>query len=251
MKDNSDMKDKYALVTGAAKGIGKSCVLHLAKMGINVAINYRTSKKEAELLLKEVEAMGVKSLIVKANVSDLNEVKNMTKAILQDFPRIDILVNNAGIIDDTLIVRMKDENWKPVIDTNLNGTFYCTREFVREMMSNRWGRIINIGSIVGSRGNAGQTNYSTSKAGIIGFTKSLAKELAARNITANVIEPGYIDTDTVAVLGDKFKENIRKKIPMGDLGTPDDLGPIVAFIASDQARYITGQVISVDGGLAV
>jgi len=251
MKDNSEMNDRYALVTGAAKGIGKSCVLHLAKMGINVAINYRSSKKEAELLLKEIEAIGVKGLIVKANVSDLNEVKNMTKSILCHFPRIDILVNNAGIIDDTLIVRMKDENWKPVIDTNLNGTFYCTREFIREMMSNRWGRIINIGSIVGSRGNAGQSNYSTSKAGIIGFTKSLAKELAARNITANVIEPGYIDTDTVAVLGDKFKDTIKGKIPMGYLGTPDDLGPIVAFIASDQARYITGQVIAVDGGLAV
>ncbi|PZC42928.1 MAG: 3-oxoacyl-[acyl-carrier protein] reductase [Chloroflexi bacterium] len=251
MKDNSEMNDRYALVTGAAKGIGKSCVLHLAKMGINVAINYRSSKKEAELLLKEIEAIGVKGLIVKANVSDLNEVKNMTKSILCHFPRIDILVNNAGIIDDTLIVRMKDENWKPVIDTNLNGTFYCTREFIREMMSNRWGRIINIGSIVGSRGNAGQSNYSTSKAGIIGFTKSLAKELAARNITANVIEPGYIDTDTVAVLGDKFKGTIKGKIPMGYLGTPDDLGPIVAFIASDQARYITGQVIAVDGGLAV
>ena len=251
MKDNSDMNDKYALVTGAAKGIGKSCVLHLAKMGINVAINYRSSEKEASLLLKEVESIGVKGLIVKADVSDLNEVKNMAKTVLQKFPRIDILVNNAGIIDDTLIVRMKDENWKPVIDTNLNGTFYCTREFVREMMSNRWGRIINIGSIVGSRGNPGQTNYSTSKAGIIGFTKSLAKELAPRNITANVIEPGYIDTDTVAVLGHKFKENIRKKIPMGELGTPDDIAPIVAFIASDQARYITGQVISVDGGLAV
>ena len=251
MKDNSEMNDKYALVTGAAKGIGKSSVLHLAKMGINVAINYRSSKKEAELLLKEIEAIGVKGLIVKANVSDLNEVKNMTKSILCHFPRIDILVNNAGIIDDTLIVRMKDENWKPVIDTNLNGTFYCTREFVREMMSNRWGRIINIGSIVGSRGNAGQSNYSTSKAGIIGFTKSLAKELASRSITANVIEPGYIDTDTVAVLGDKFKDTIKGKIPMGYLGTPDDLGPIVAFIASDQARYITGQVICVDGGLAV
>jgi 3-oxoacyl-[acyl-carrier protein] reductase len=251
MKDNSEMNDRYALVTGAAKGIGKSSVLHLAKMGINVAINYRSSKKEAELLLKEIEAIGVKGLIVKANVSDLNEVKNMTKSILCHFPRIDILVNNAGIIDDTLIVRMKDENWKPVIDTNLNGTFYCTREFVREMMSNRWGRIINIGSIVGSRGNAGQSNYSTSKAGIIGFTKSLAKELASRSITANVIEPGYIDTDTVAVLGDKFKDTIKGKIPMGYLGTPDDLGPIVAFIASDQARYITGQVIAVDGGLAV
>ena len=251
MKDNSEMNDRYALVTGAAKGIGKSSVLHLAKMGINVAINYRSSKKEAELLLKEIEAIGVKGLIVKANVSDLNEVKNMTKSILCHFPRIDILVNNAGIIDDTLIVRMKDENWKPVIDTNLNGTFYCTREFVREMMSNRWGRIINIGSIVGSRGNAGQSNYSTSKAGIIGFTKSLAKELASRSITANVIEPGYIDTDTVAVLGDKFKDTIKGKIPMGYLGTPDDLGPIVAFIASDQARYITGQVICVDGGLAV
>ena len=251
MKDNSEMNDRYALVTGAAKGIGKSSVLHLAKMGINVAINYRSSKKEAELLLKEIEAIGVKGLIVKANVSDLNEVKNMTKSILCHFPRIDILVNNAGIIDDTLIVRMKDENWKPVIDTNLNGTFYCTREFVREMMSNRWGRIINIGSIVGSRGNAGQSNYSTSKAGIIGFTKSLAKELASRSITANVIEPGYIDTDTVAALGDKFKDTIKGKIPMGYLGTPDDLGPIVAFIASDQARYITGQVICVDGGLAV
>ena len=251
MKDNSDMKDKYALVTGAAKGIGKSSVLHLAKAGINVAINYRSSEKEAELLRKEVEALGVKSLIVKADVGDVDEVKNMAKTVLQDFPRIDILVNNAGIIDDTLIVRMKDENWKPVIDTNLNGTFYCTREFIRGMMSNRWGRIINIGSIVGSRGNAGQTNYSASKAGVIGLTKSIAKELAPRNITANVIEPGYIDTDTVAVLGDEFKEVIRSRIPMGELGKPDDLGPLVAFIASDHARYMTGQVICVDGLLAV
>ena len=245
------MKDKYALVTGAAKGIGRSCVLHLAKLGINVAINYRSSSKQAASLSKEIEALGVKSLAIQADVSDLGEVQNMIKAILKDFPRIDILVNNAGIIDDTLLVRMKDDQWTNVINTNLNGTFYCTRELVRGMMTNRWGRIINIGSIVGSRGNPGQTNYSTSKAGIIGFAKSLAKELASRNITVNVVEPGYIDTDTVAVLGNKFKESMQAKIPMGELGTPDDLGPLVAFLASDQARYITGQVISVDGGLAV
>ena len=242
---------KYALVTGAAKGIGRSSALRLAEVGVNVAVNYRSSGDEAESLAAELVGMGVEAFTVRADVGDLDQVKGMADEIGRRFPQVDILVNNAGIIDDTLLVRMGDEAWSSVITTNLSGTFFCTRAFARGMMQRRWGRVISIGSIVGLRGNPGQANYAASKAGIIGFTKSVARELAARGVTANVVTPGYTSTETVENLGDRFKERMRGMIPMGELGEPDDVGHLVAYLASEKARYVTGQVISVDGGLAV
>ena len=249
--DEGGVAGRYALVTGAAKGIGRSCALRLGELGVNVAVNYRSSREEALSLVEELSALGVESFEVQADVGDLDQVRAMAQEVGRRFPKVDILVNNAGIIDDTLLVRMGDEAWRRVIDTNLNGTFYCTRAFARGMMQRRWGRIISVGSIVGLRGNAGQANYAASKAGIIGFTQSVAKELARRGVTANVVAPGYTSTETVEVLGEEFKENIRTLIPMGELGRPDDVGHLVAFLASEKARYITGQAICVDGGLAV
>lgn len=250
-EDASGITGKYALVTGAAKGIGRSSALRLAEMGVNVAINFRSSETEATALVGKLTALGVEAFSVQADVSQLDQVKAMVKNVDDHFPHIDILVNNAGIIDDSLLVRMGDDAWSKVMETNLNGTFYCTRAYVRGMMQRRWGRIINVGSIVGIRGNAGQANYGASKAGIIGFTKSVAKELAPRGVTANVVTPGYIRTETVEVLGEKFEERMRALIPMGAIGEPDDIGHMVAYVASEKASYMTGQVISVDGGLAV
>ena len=251
MTDANGIAGKYALVTGAAKGIGRSSALKLAEMGVNIAVNYRSSQTEAEELAEELTGMGVQAFTVQADVGVLDDVKAMVKTVGEHFPQVDILVNNAGIIDDGLLVRMSDTAWSRVIETNLNGTFYCTRAYVRGMMQRRWGRVINIGSIVGIRGNAGQANYSASKAGVIGFTKSVAKELATRGVTVNVITPGYITTETVAVLGEEFQEKMRGLIPMGQMGEPDDIGHMVAYVASEKARYMTGQVVSVDGGLAV
>ena len=207
--DEGGIAGRYALVTGAAKGIGRSSALRLAELGVNVAVNYRSSVEEAHSLVAELSAMGVESFAVRADVGALAEVRAMADEVGRRFPRVDILVNNAGIIDDTLLVRMGDEAWSKVIDTNLNGTFYCTRAFARGMMQRRWGRIISIGSIVGLRGNAGQANYAASKAGIIGFTQSVAKELAKRGVTANVVAPGYTSTETVEVLGEEFQDRIR------------------------------------------
>lgn len=248
---DSNISGKIALVTGAGKGIGRASALRLAEKGANVVVNYKTSRNEAEELVQEIEAMGCEGLAVQADVGRLDQVKDMIDTIDRHFGQIDILVNNAGIIDDTLIMRMSDDQWRRIIETNLDGTFYCSRAVVRGMVKQRWGRIINIGSIVGTHGNAGQTNYSASKAGIEGFTKALAKELANRSVTVNVVAPGYITTETVEILGEKFKERILGMIPMGYLGDPDDIGHMVAYLASDKARYITGQVIAVDGGLAV
>ena len=250
-EDANGIAGKYALITGAAKGIGRSSALRLAEMGVNVAINYRSSGPEAEVLVHELTAMGVEAFSVQADVGHLGQVKAMVETVAERFPYIDILVNNAGIIDDTLLMRMSDDAWSAVMETNLNGTFYCTRAYVRGMMQRRWGRVINVGSIVGIRGNPGQANYAASKAGIIGFTKSVAKELATRGVTANVVTPGYVRTKTVEVLGEKFEERMRALIPMGAIGEPDDIGHMVAYVASEKAHYMTGQVISIDGGLAV
>ncbi|MXX52544.1 MAG: SDR family oxidoreductase, partial [Dehalococcoidia bacterium] len=186
-----------------------------------------------------------------ADVSSLDEVSNMVDEVTERFGQIDILVNNAGIISDSLLIRMSDEAWDDVITTNLNGTFYCTRAVLRGMIRRRWGRIINIGSVVGIRGNIGQVNYSASKAGIIGFTKALAKEVASRNITVNTVTPGYINTDTVDVLPQATKDRIMTWIPQGHFGEVDDVAYMVAFIASEKARYMTGQVVSIDGGMAI
>ena len=247
----TELKGKVALVTGAAKGIGKAAAVRLAEEGVNVAINYNSSKQEAEDTVKLLKSFGIDSISCQADVGNLDQVTKMVDDVTEQFGQIDILVNNAGIIDDGLLLRMSDEAWARVINTNLNGTFYCTRAVLRTMVRSRWGRIINIGSVVGLRGNIGQTNYTASKAAINGFTFALAKEVATRNITVNTITPGYIHTDTVDVLSDKQKDTIMTWIPMARFGEVDDIAHMVAYLASEKAKYITGQIISVDGGMAI
>ncbi len=247
----TELKGKVALVTGAAKGIGKAAAVKLAEEGVHVAINYNSSKQEAEETVKDLKEFGIDSISCQADVGNLGQVTKMVNEVSEHFGQIDILVNNAGIIDDGLLLRMSDEAWERVINTNLNGTFYCSRAVLRTMVRARWGRIINIGSVVGLRGNIGQTNYTASKAAINGFTFALAKEVATRNITVNTITPGYIHTDTVDVLSDKQKDTIMTWIPMARFGEVDDIAHMVAYLASEKAKYITGQVISVDGGMAI
>ena len=247
----TELKGKVALVTGAAKGIGKAAAVRLAEEGVNVAINYNSSKQEAEDTVKLLKSFGIDSISCQADVGNLDQVTKMVDDVTEQFGQIDILVNNAGIIDDGLLLRMSDEAWARVINTNLNGTFYCSRAVLRTMVRSRWGRIINIGSVVGLRGNIGQTNYTASKAAINGFTFALAKEVATRNITVNTITPGYIHTDTVDVLSDKQKDTIMTWIPMARFGEVDDIAHMVAYLASEKAKYITGQIISVDGGMAI
>ena len=247
----SDISGRFALVTGASKGIGKASALRLGEEGVNVAVNYNSSQAEAEDTVERLTEMGVQAFIVKGDVSNLDEVTGMVDEVTERFGQIDILVNNAGIISDSLLIRMSDKAWEDVINTNLSGTFYCTRAVLRGMIRRRWGRIINIGSVVGIRGNIGQVNYSASKAGIIGFTKALAKEVASRNITVNTVTPGYINTDTVDVLPQATKDRIMTWIPQGHFGEVDDVAHMVAFIASEKARYMTGQIVSIDGGMAI
>ena len=247
----SDIEGKIALVTGASKGIGRAIALELANKGARVAINYHTSHKAAEDVVGVIIDRGGEAVAIKADVSQLDQVLRMVESIENTWGSVDILVNNAGIINDNLLVRMTDEAWGKVIATNLNGTFYCTRAVVRKMLRKRWGRIISIGSVVGIRGNIGQSNYAASKAGVIGFTKALAKEVASRNITVNMVAPGYISTDTVDVLSQDLKDRILTWIPQGHFGEVDDVAHMTAFLATQQANYITGQIISVDGGMAV
>ena len=247
----TELKGKVALVTGAAKGIGKAAAAKLAEEGVNIAVNYNSSKQEAEETVKYLKDLGIDSISCQADVGNLDQVTKMVDVVTDHFGQIDILVNNAGIIDDGLLLRMSDEAWARVINTNLNGTFYCSRAVLRTMVRSRWGRIINIGSVVGLRGNIGQTNYTASKAAINGFTFALAKEVATRNITVNTITPGYIHTDTVDVLSDKQNDTIMTWIPMARFGEVDDIAHMVAYLASEKAKYITGQIISVDGGMAI
>lgn len=249
--NKSELSGKFALVTGASKGIGRASALRLAEMGVSVAVNYYSSPESAEETVELLRKTGVDTFAIKADVGKLDEVSGMVDAVINRFGQIDILVNNAGIIDDDLLVRMSTESWERVIDTNLNGTFYCSKAVIRNMIRSRWGRIINIGSVVGIRGNIGQANYSASKAAIMGFTYSLAKEVATRNITVNTITPGYINTETVDNLTDKQKETIMTWIPMSRFGEVEDIAHMVAFLASDKAKYITGQAISIDGGMAI
>ena len=251
MGKKSDIDGRFALVTGASKGIGRAVALRLGEMGVNVAVNYNNSADEAESAVALLREMGVESFAVQADVSERESAVKMVEEVSERFGGVDILVNNAGIISDSLLVRMSDEAWDSVIATNLNGMFYCARAALRQMLRNRWGRVINIGSVVGIRGNIGQTNYSASKAGMIGFTKSLAKEVAKRGITVNAVTPGYISTDTVDVLPQKTKETIMTWIPQGRFGEVDDVAHLVAFIASQKAKYMTGQIVSVDGGMAI
>lgn len=240
---------KVAFITGATRGIGRAIALELANEGYNIALNYRTENEALENLKKEISEIGVECYPVQGDVSKAEDSERMTKEIIEHFEKIDVLVNNAGITKDNLILRMKEEEFTDVINVNLVGTFNITKNVIKYMTKKRYGKIINLSSVVGISGNAGQSNYAASKAGIIGFTKSIAKELASRNITANAVAPGFIQTDMTNVLKDEIKEAIEGTIPLKRLGTAEDVAKVVKFLASEESSYITGQVINVDGGM--
>ena len=263
------LQGKNALVTGGSRGIGRAICLELARQGANVAVNYAGNAKAAEETVEACKALGVQAVAIQADVADAAACEAMVKEVISTFGSLQILVNNAGITRDNLALSISEADFDAVItrdnlalsiseadfdavlDTNLKGAFHCCKAAYRPMMRQRYGRIINMSSIVGLRGNAGQANYSASKAGLIGLTKSLAKELAARKVTVNAVAPGFIDTEMTAVLPEQAKEAMLKTIPMARLGQPEDVARAVAFFASDEAAYITGQVLCVDGGMAV
>lgn len=239
---------KVALVTGAAQGIGKAIALLLAQNGADVAVSDINLEK-ANDTAKEVQALGRKSLALKVDVAKLDDVEKMVEAVLAQFGQIDILVNNAGIARDKLILRMTEEDWDAVLNINLKGTFNCTKAVVRHMSKQRSGKIVNIASVVGEMGNPGQGNYAASKAGVIGFTKTIAREFAQRGINVNAIAPGYIETPMTDALPDKVKDELKRLIPMDRLGRPEDVAEAVLFLVSESANYITGQVLNVNGGI--
>ncbi|RPF56027.1 3-oxoacyl-[acyl-carrier-protein] reductase [Aquisalibacillus elongatus] len=245
------LNGKVAIVTGASRGIGRAIALELAKNGANVVVNYAGSKDKADAVVKEIEEMGQQAIAVQANVSDANDVKALVKEATENFGVIDILVNNAGITRDNLLMRMKEDEFDEVIDTNLKGVFNCVKAVTRPMMKQRGGKIINLASVVGVSGNPGQTNYVAAKAGVIGMTKSVAKELAARNINVNAVAPGFVTTDMTDELSDEAKEGMHDMIPLNRLGEPEDVARVVRFLASSDADYITGQTIHVDGGMVM
>jgi 3-oxoacyl-[acyl-carrier protein] reductase len=240
---------KVAVVTGGSRGIGRAICLHLAKMGVRVVINYVSRPEAAEETRAQVEALGSECVVVKFDVADASEVQKAFKQITAECGRIDILVCNAGITRDGLLVKMKEEDWDQVMAVNLKGAFNCIKAGCRPMMKQRWGRIIIITSVVGFAGNAGQANYSAAKAGLVGLTRSTARELASRSITVNCVAPGYIDTEMTSELPEAVKEKILAEIPLNSLGKPEDIAGAVTYLASDAARYVTGQAIHVNGGM--
>ena len=242
---------KSALVTGASRGIGRAVALKLSSLGAKIAINFAGNLTKAQEVKDAIESNGGEAILVQGNVADFETVQTIVKTVTEKFGSIDILVNNAGITRDNLLIKMSESDFDEVIATNLKGVFNCTKAVARLMMKQRGGRIVNLSSVVALNGNAGQANYAAAKAGIIGFTKSSAKELASRNITVNAIAPGFIATDMTDVLSDNMKEELLKKIPAGRIGTAEDVANLTAFLVSDQAAYITGQVICVDGGMAM
>ncbi|WP_338660940.1 3-oxoacyl-[acyl-carrier-protein] reductase [Paraclostridium sordellii] len=246
-----DLNGKVALITGGSRGIGKAIAIKLASYKANIVINYTSNKEHALKVKEEIESYGVKSIVIKCDVSKSDEVNNMIEEVVKEFGQIDILVNNAGITRDGLLMRMKEEDFDSVIDINLKGVFNCTKSATKYMMKKRYGKIINISSVVGLIGNAGQANYCASKAGVIGLTKSSARELASRNINVNAIAPGFIDTDMTSVLNENLKETMLKNIPQNRFGSQEDVANLVLFLASDMSSYITGQIINVDGGMVM
>jgi 3-oxoacyl-[acyl-carrier protein] reductase len=241
-----DLSSKVAIVTGGARGIGREIALKLAEVGATVVVS---DIAEAEPVVEEIRAMKRQSLAVSTDVSSATDVTTLVEKVISNYGRVDILVNNAGIARDQLLLRMSDEDWDAVLNVNLKSVFLCTRAVLRQMIKQRWGRIISISSIVGIVGNPGQANYASAKAGIIGFTRTIAREVGSRGITANAIAPGFIETQMTQQLGEEQRQELMRRIPLGCLGSPRDVAEAVAFLASDEARYITGQVLGVDGGM--
>ena len=245
------LSGKIAVITGASRGIGRAIAIHMAKMGARVVINYKGSEEKAREVKAEIEDAGGEATLFQCDVSDFSECEKFVKQVVGQFGRIDILVNNAGITKDGLLIGMSEENFDKVVQVNLKGTFNMLRFVSKQMIKQRYGRIVNMASVVGVAGNAGQANYAASKAGVIGLTKSAARELASRSITVNAIAPGYISTDMTGKLGEEARGKIVESIPLGTLGEPEQVAYAAAFLASDQASYITGQVLHVDGGMVV
>ncbi|WP_088105060.1 3-oxoacyl-[acyl-carrier-protein] reductase [Halalkalibacter urbisdiaboli] len=245
------LQGKVAIVTGASRGIGRATALELARNGANVVVNYAGSKDRAEQVVIEIKELGADAIAIQADVAKSEEVQALVKETIEAFGRVDILVNNAGITRDNLLMRMKEDEWDDVINTNLKGVFNCSKAVTRQMMKQRYGRIINIASVVGVLGNAGQANYVAAKAGVIGLTKTMARELANRNIHVNAVAPGFIETDMTDELNDDMKAQLLGQIPLATLGKPEQIASVVRFLASADADYMTGQTLHVDGGMVM